>query len=71
MQTGYELENGAYMTITVAGYLPPSGKSYHGFGVHPDIEAPLDPAYVDQSIYTLPLDVDAAMEASLMMLAPK
>lgn len=71
MQTGYPLSNGAYIKVTVAGYLPPSGKSYHGFGIEPQIEAPLDPAYVEVPIYVLPFEQDAPLQAALERLSGK
>lgn len=68
MQTGYKLSNGAYLTVTVASYLPPSGKSYHGIGLEPDIAAPLAPAYATLSVYLLPKEQDAPLQAALAAL---
>jgi carboxyl-terminal processing protease len=68
MQTGYLLENGSYMTVTVAGYLPPSGVSYHGIGIAPHYRVMLDEDLVDHSIYTLPLAQDKPLLAALQLL---
>lgn len=36
MQTTYTLSDGSTITMTVAYYMPPSGKNYHGTGITPD-----------------------------------
>ena len=36
VQDGKLLSSGAYLTLTVDYYNPPSGKNYHGFGIEPD-----------------------------------
>lgn len=68
MQTGYKLENGAYITVTVAGYLPPSGESYHKVGIRPDVEAPVSEKYENQTIYLLPFEEDTPLQTALSLL---
>ena len=37
MQATYTLTDGSSITMTVAYYMPPSGKNYHGEGIKPDV----------------------------------
>lgn len=68
MQTGYRLNDGSYITVTVADYLPPSGTSYEGTGLAPDISAPVAEEYVETTIYLLPKEQDAPLHTALALL---
>ena len=37
MQSTFTLTDGSTITMTVAYYMPPSGKNYHGVGITPDV----------------------------------
>lgn len=69
MQTGYLLENGAYITVSVALYAPGAGENYEGLGVLPDHTARPEAAYENVPIWKLPTDKDLALEKALELAA--
>ena len=68
MQSGYRLPDGSYIKVTVADYLPPSGESYQGVGLDPDIRIPLAPAYQAEPVYLLPAEQDTPLQEALALL---
>lgn len=71
MQSGYRFESGAYITVTVAHYAPPSGKNYDGIGLSPDEAGAvaLPEKWQDVSVWLLPEEEDLALHRALALCA--
>ena len=67
MQTGYQLEDGSYVTVSVALYAPGVGENYEGEGVHPDYAAKPNGIWEQASIWKLPYEQDLALQKALSL----
>ena len=65
MQTGYRLNDGSYIAVTVAAYAPVEGGNYDGVGVAPHHTVTPDGGYEDTLIYLLPEEHDAPLRYAL------
>ena len=69
MQTGYLLENGAYVTVSVALYAPGDGENYEGVGVLPTVSASPEGIWAQASIWKLPHEQDVPLKTALQKIA--
>ena len=67
MQTGYLLQDGAYITVSVAVLSPVGTPSHHGEGVTPDVYRAVGDGYEEASIYVLPYDEDHPLQTALAL----
>lgn len=67
MQTGYTLEDGSYITVSVALYAPGTGENYEGHGVEPDYAAYPSEGYEEVSVWQLPASKDGALQTALSL----
>lgn len=67
MQTGYLLQDGAYITVSVATLSPVGAESHHGEGVTPDLYRAVGEGYEEASIYVLPYDEDHPLQTALAL----
>ncbi len=65
MQTGYRLNDGSYIAVTVAAYAPAAGEGYDGVGVEPNHRVTPDAGYENTLIYMLPEEHDAPLRYAL------
>lgn len=65
MQTGYLLENGAYVTVSVALYAPGDGENYEGVGVLPTVSASPEGIWAQASVWKLPYEEDVPLKTAL------
>jgi carboxyl-terminal processing protease len=71
MQTGFRMEDGSYVTVTVAKYNPPSGENYDGIGVPAEILKNPPAEYANTLIYLLPEEKDVPLKTALSMAGSK
>ena len=71
MQTGYRMEDGSYITVTVARYAPYGRENYDGVGVSAEVEENPPADYADVLIYLLPESKDRPLKAALAMAGSK
>lgn len=69
MQTGYLLENGAYVTVSVALYAPGDGENYEGLGVLPTVSVSPEGIWAQASVWKLPFEEDLPLKAALQKAA--
>ncbi|MBQ8174079.1 MAG: PDZ domain-containing protein [Clostridia bacterium] len=71
MQTGFRLEDGSYITVTVARYNSPAIENYDGVGVPAEVEKNPTGRYADMLIYLLPENEDTPLKTALSMAGSK
>ncbi len=71
MQTGYRMEDGSYIAVTVARYAPYGRDNYDGVGVPAEVEENPPADYADVLIYLLPESKDRPLKAALAMAGSK
>lgn len=71
MQTGYRMEDGSYIAVTVARYAPYGRENYDGVGVPAEVEEDPPSDYADVLIYLLPESKDRPLKTALAMAGSK
>ena len=71
MQSGYRMEDGSYIAVTVAAYNPPSGENYDGVGVFAEVEKDPPADYADTLIFLLPERKDVPLKTALALAGSK
>ena len=65
MQTGWRMNDGSYIAVSVAYYSAPVSGNYEGVGVAPDLLRQPVAGYEDALIYLLPEDKDIPLQTAL------